>query len=241
VCVSYPIRSFGGGHVSFNPMRYGNKVANYNTEPGVTTIGQLPDHIAALLSVGKLSNSDVENLHKGAEWFIRMWEKSERRSKCVDGGCAPEPAPVPPASASASQDSTVTSTVTVRLTSLHSNKCLDVAGWGTTNGSNVHSWECHGGDNQKWRLLPNGTIQSVHSNKCLDVAGWGTANGTNVMLWDCHGGQNQQWRVLPNGALQSLHSNKCLDVGGASTANGANVHIWDCHGGANNMWARSPV
>jgi len=39
-----------------------------------------------------------------------------------------------------------------RLTAKHSGRCLDVAGVSTSNGANVQQWECHGGDNQKWKI-----------------------------------------------------------------------------------------
>ncbi|MEN6318324.1 MAG: RICIN domain-containing protein [Syntrophaceae bacterium] len=38
------------------------------------------------------------------------------------------------------------------MTAKHSSKCLDVSGAGRGNDDNVHQWDCHGGDNQLWRL-----------------------------------------------------------------------------------------
>lgn len=29
-------------------------------------------------------------------------------------------------------------------------KCLEVANFGTENGSSIQMWDCHGGSNQKW-------------------------------------------------------------------------------------------
>ena len=31
-----------------------------------------------------------------------------------------------------------------------SGRCLDVPGASTTNGTQVHLWDCHGGTNQLW-------------------------------------------------------------------------------------------
>ncbi|MGR3939696.1 ricin-type beta-trefoil lectin domain protein, partial [Streptomyces sp. BRA346] len=33
-----------------------------------------------------------------------------------------------------------------------SGKCLDVSGAGSSDGTLVHLWTCHGGANQKWTL-----------------------------------------------------------------------------------------
>jgi len=130
------------------------------------------------------------------------------------------------------------------LKARHSGKCLDVAGIGRNNGDNVHQWECHGGDNQKWRFMLRGgdfhTLVALHSGKCLDVAGAGRRNGDNVQQWECHGGDNQIWRVVPEGdgyyRLIARHSGLCLDVAGIGRNNGDNVHQWECHGGDNQKW-----
>jgi len=40
------------------------------------------------------------------------------------------------------------------IVSKHSGKCLDVSGWQTDNGVPIQQWSYHGGDNQKWKLVP---------------------------------------------------------------------------------------
>ena len=37
------------------------------------------------------------------------------------------------------------------LVNPQSGRCVDVSKWGTTNGSRLLQWDCHGGSNQKWR------------------------------------------------------------------------------------------
>lgn len=128
------------------------------------------------------------------------------------------------------------------LRARHSGRCLDVAGVGRDTGANVHQWDCHGGDNQKWRFMARGggyyQIAAVHSDKCLDVAGVGMGNGDNIHQWDCHGGDNQLWKPVGIGGgayrIGTKHSGKCLDVVGAG--NGTNVIQWDCHDGDNQQW-----
>jgi len=130
------------------------------------------------------------------------------------------------------------------LTARHSGKCLDVAGAGLNNGANVQQWDCHNGNNQKWRLDSKGggfyTLKALHSGKCLDVAGASGKSGANVQQWDCHGKDNQTWQLTYGGdgyfRLTARHSGKCLDVAGASGKSGANVLQWDCHNGNNQKW-----
>lgn len=79
------------------------------------------------------------------------------------------------------------------------NKCLDVSGVSSSNGAAVHQWDCHNGNNQRWRLQSSGSnyqLVAHHSGKCLDVSGVSTANGAALNQWDCHGGTNQQFRLV---------------------------------------------
>ena len=77
---------------------------------------------------------------------------------------------------------------------VYGNKCLDAFNFGTSNGTQVVIWDCHGQANQQWNVNANGTITGVQSGLCLDASGLGTSNGTKVHLWTCGGGQaNQQW------------------------------------------------
>lgn len=74
---------------------------------------------------------------------------------------------------------------------VYGDKCLDAAGTGT--GAAVQIYGCWGGDNQKWRLSPDGSIVGVQSGLCLDATGNGTANGTLIQLYTCSNGGNQRW------------------------------------------------
>jgi Ricin-type beta-trefoil lectin domain/Cellulase (glycosyl hydrolase family 5) len=118
-----------------------------------------------------------------------------------------------------------------------SNRCLDVPGAATANGTLLDIWDCNGGANQQWAYLSNGELQ-VYGNKCLDVPGHATAAGTRVEIWDCNGGANQQWNLNSDGTVVGRESGLCLDVTGAGTANGTAVEIWTCNGASNQKWAR---
>ncbi|MFB9236697.1 ricin-type beta-trefoil lectin domain protein [Plantactinospora siamensis] len=119
-----------------------------------------------------------------------------------------------------------------------SNRCLDVPGWSTTNGVQLHIWDCNGGGNQSWTLTAARELR-VYGNKCLDVAGAATTPGTKVEIWDCNGGTNQQWTLNGDGTITGVGSGLCLDVKDGGTANGSLVDIWTCTGGANQRWARA--
>jgi hypothetical protein len=74
-------------------------------------------------------------------------------------------------------------------------QCLDAKGNGTSNGTVVTIYPCHGRDNQRWTVNTDGTIRGVQSGRCLDVHGQATAPGSIVELYDCHGGSNQRWQI----------------------------------------------
>src|SRR5438876_375765 len=108
------------------------------------------------------------------------------------------------------------------LRGVSSNRCLDVPGGATANGTLLQIWDCNGGNNQQWTPLSNGELQ-VYGNKCLDVPGFSTTPGTRVQIWDCNGGSNQQWTLNADGTVVGRGSGLCLDVNVAGTANGTAV------------------
>jgi Ricin-type beta-trefoil lectin domain len=123
------------------------------------------------------------------------------------------------------------------LRGVGSNRCLDVPGAVTTNGTLLSIYDCNGGSNQQWTSLSNGELQ-VYGNKCLDVPGHATTAGTKVEIYDCNDGANQQWTLNSNGTVVGRESGLCLDVTGAGTANGTAAEIWTCSGGSNQKWTR---
>ena len=131
----------------------------------------------------------------------------------------------------------------------HSGKALDVEGYSQEDGANVFQWSLHGGQNQRWTLIPAEEnyyyIVAEHSDKVLDVAGISPKNGANVFQWSLLGGTNQQWKlVLSEGEYYHIiakHSGKALDVKGFGQEDGANVFQWPLLGGTNQQWKLVPV
>ncbi|MCV2395687.1 ricin-type beta-trefoil lectin domain protein [Actinotalea sp. M2MS4P-6] len=114
------------------------------------------------------------------------------------------------------------------------NKCLDVAGADSANGTAVQLWDCNGTVAQKWTLVDN-SLRAM--GKCLDATEWGTANRTPLQIWDCNPGQpNQVWEPY-NGGYRNPASGRCIDDPGSSTANGARIQLWDCNGTNAQKWS----
>ncbi|GAB2845962.1 ThuA domain-containing protein [Lentzea nigeriaca] len=113
-------------------------------------------------------------------------------------------------------------------------KCVDVKDWGTTDGTPVQLWSCHGGDNQKW-TLDGSTLRSM--GKCLDVNRASQTDGAKVQLWSCNGTSAQNWSVQSDGTIRN--GTKCLDATGSSSADGTPLIIWTCNGGPNQRWTLS--
>lgn len=134
---------------------------------------------------------------------------------------------------------------TYRVVALHSGKALDVAGGGTTDGSNVQQFAYHGGDNERWTVTNRGndhySIIGVGSGKALAIAGASTADGANVEIQTYTGASNQQWTLTAttggNFIVTALNSGKALDVAAASTADAANVLQWTNRSAANQQWS----
>lgn len=121
------------------------------------------------------------------------------------------------------------------LVARHSAKCLDVYAYSQSNGGNVVQWDCNGGTNQQWQLIPTDSgyykIIARHSGKVMDVAGGSTANGALIDQWDYTGAWSQQWQPVAIGTtiyhrLVARHSGKSVGISGASMANGGVVLQW---------------
>ncbi len=133
---------------------------------------------------------------------------------------------------------------TYKLINTNSGKALDVAGAGTTPGTNVQIWTDNGTGAQKWTIYQNADgsykLINVNSGLGLDVSGSGTANGTNVQAWTDNGTAAQKWNIIQNSdgtyKLINVNSGKALDVSSSGTADGTNVQIWNDNGSGAQKW-----
>jgi GH25 family lysozyme M1 (1,4-beta-N-acetylmuramidase) len=121
-----------------------------------------------------------------------------------------------------------------------SGKCLDDPSGKTANKTPVDLSSCTGKANQKWTVVPDGTIRT--GGKCLDVAGGSTANGAKLQLYTCNSADLAQvWQAGSNGQLVNLKSKKCLAVPVTRAANGTRPVIEPCANSAtqaNEHWLR---
>ncbi|WP_055703320.1 RICIN domain-containing protein [Streptomyces silaceus] len=131
------------------------------------------------------------------------------------------------------------------LTSVKSEKCVDVADRSTADGARLVQWGCNGGVNQQYWLKDSGEgrvrIMARHSGKCLTVDGGSSDDGAAVVQAGCDDSGRQEWKVVGDGTgirLTAAHSGKCLDLTNQSTADGTALIQWTCNGGDNQKWRR---
>jgi endoglucanase len=117
-----------------------------------------------------------------------------------------------------------------------SGRCVDITGFGTSDGTRLQLYDCTGGWNQKWTST-NSTFVNPQSGKCLNAAG--TGNGSAVNLSTCNGGGGQRWQLQGNGNVVNTQSGRCLDAVGRGTGNGTLLQIYDCVAGgqSNQQWS----
>lgn len=131
-----------------------------------------------------------------------------------------------------------------KIVARHSDKCLDVVGYGTHSRAQVHQWDCHGGENQQWQFRPtdNGFFRIIgrQSGKSLDVEGISLDDRAQVQIYEGNAGLNQQWRLVPTGGgffrIEARHSRKAIDISEVSTANRARVQQFTNNGGLNQQF-----
>jgi hypothetical protein len=139
------------------------------------------------------------------------------------------------------------------LVAKSSGLCLDVRGGQSAmeDGLPIQQWDCLGGENQKWNLVPSGQgtyrVVSQLSGKVLDVTGGPSAihNGAPIQQWSFLGGSNELGSLIPSGdafQMVAASSGFCLDVRGGTPArqNGALLQQWTCLGESNQAWQLVP-
>ena len=125
-------------------------------------------------------------------------------------------------------------------------KCLDVAGVGTADNTNVHIWTWVSGANQQWKAVDVGGgywkfLPQHVTGKALDVAGAGNADNTNVVMYTDNGSNAQKWKLYDagNGYIKlepACAPGKVLDVYYGTNADGTNVEIYTALGNTAQQW-----
>jgi hypothetical protein len=130
-----------------------------------------------------------------------------------------------------------------------SNKCLDVKGGGSADGTVLQQSACTNGANQVFRVddLGGGKVKLVNpaTGKCVDVNGNGNSNGTKMQLWTCNGTGAQSFQLQDQGSgvsrIKNTSSGKCADISGGSNNDGVALQLWSCNSGDAQRWTFTPI
>jgi predicted alpha-1,2-mannosidase len=114
------------------------------------------------------------------------------------------------------------------------NKCVDVSGSNTANGTHIQLWTCNNTQAQAWTYNADGSLRAL--GKCADVTNGGTANNTLIQLYDCNQSAAQVWQPDGSGRLVNPQSGRCLDVPNSNSADGTQLQIYDCNTSAAQQW-----
>jgi hypothetical protein len=131
-----------------------------------------------------------------------------------------------------------------RIKHQRSGLCLDASGANIANGTPIILWNCHGGNNQKWKFDGVGdgywkiSVAGGNNYKVIDIAGKSNDNGAKAILWEDLAGDNQKFYIHPNGTMQLKvrHSQKCLDVNNNDAFAGQKIQQWDCNDSDAQKW-----
>ncbi len=131
------------------------------------------------------------------------------------------------------------------IQAFHSDKVLDVAGAGQTNGTNVQQYKGNKSAAQQWIIQKTDDGFYYIISKCnylfLDLNGASTKTGTNLQVYEPNGTKAQKFKfqkiskdtcdkVLNDGVYKissALQGNKVFDIAGGSSSNGANLQLWN--------------
>ncbi|GHG37040.1 LamG domain-containing protein [Streptomyces zaomyceticus] len=213
----------GGGHFK-NPLLLGD-----GDWSGYTLLG--PGTVGGVLTTG----TDGKGAITGGSPVL--WARDDTSGTMHTFPIAIDPNTLIPTLLHAPVRTTFTSVITVPG---GGKLCLDAYGGGSTNGTKVQIFGCHGLGSQQWTLMSDGTIHA-RGGGCLDVYDGGSANGTKVQIWTCHGLGSQQWTVGASGSLVNPNSGKCLDDPAGSTTAGTQIQIYTCNGSATQNWTTAAV
>ncbi len=113
------------------------------------------------------------------------------------------------------------------------NRCVDVRGGKTKNGTAVQLYRCNDSGSQAWAHTGT-TFKSL--GKCLDVKNATTKNHGKVQLWGCNGTSAQSWKVGAKGSLVNVRSGKCLDIPKGKSKDKVQLQIYTCNASGAQRW-----
>jgi hypothetical protein len=115
------------------------------------------------------------------------------------------------------------------LRGVASNRCIEVPGSTTTDGTQLRLRDCDGADNQLWEWNADKQLV-VYGDKCMDIGGDASV-GSPVVIKACTGSADQKWELNQDLSVRSVgHPDVCADAWNAGTANGTAIAVWWCNG-----------
>ncbi len=123
------------------------------------------------------------------------------------------------------------------------NKCLDVMGSNTADGTPVIYFQCTGNPNQDWTFVETFGFGEYElrgiGNKCLRPGGVGSSGFVEMEIGPC-GDNNALWQRTGNfpSDFRLVHreTGQCLDVLGSNTDNFTPIILFQCTGNSNQDW-----
>ena len=134
---------------------------------------------------------------------------------------------------------------TYTIASVHSGKCMDIAGASKADSAQVVQNTCNGTKSQNIAVKNMGggwyRLLDKNSGKAIDVAAASTADGAKVQQYTDNATNAQRFSITPGSdsttwVLRNQNSGKCLDVADWSTNDGGIIQQWTCADTANQAW-----
>ena len=123
-----------------------------------------------------------------------------------------------------------------KIRSRFNEKCLDVNGGSSNQGTRAIVWDCHDGLHQQWYVDGLGRLKNRLSNRCLEISGSQETNGAAIQIGDCHGGKNQQWFVDSVGHIKSRLNNFNLTFNERDQVQTWPVYMWSNYNSLSQKW-----
>ncbi|WP_344799890.1 phosphatidylinositol-specific phospholipase C domain-containing protein [Litoribacillus peritrichatus] len=78
---------------------------------------------------------------------------------------------------------------------LNSDRCVEVVGNSTGEGTDIELANCDSGANQQWQRSTNNSLRPAHApHMAMDISGGGNStDGSDSHIWTYHGGKTQMW------------------------------------------------
>lgn len=102
--------------------------------------------------------------------------------------------------------------------------CMDA----NAASGNVILWSCHGGSNQKFAYLDDGTLRQ--DGRCVG------ARGASLVLKACDASPDTRW-TFTSGEIRNA-AQQCIDIAGGERVNGTPLVAWSCQGVMQQQWTR---